>query len=67
MRRFIRWCGVLMRALLAFWAAHRGELALLVQQHIVLVLVSTAAAVAIGIPAGILAARRPRAGAAASC
>lgn len=47
---------------LRFWAAHRAELLVLVQQHMMLVLVSTSAAVAIGIPAGVLAARRPRLG-----
>jgi osmoprotectant transport system permease protein len=45
-----------------FWLAHRAELLTLLQQHVVLVLVSTAAAVAIGIPAGVAAARRPRLG-----
>jgi osmoprotectant transport system permease protein len=48
--------------LLQFWADHRAELLMLVQQHVLLVLVSTAAAVAIGVPAGVLAARRPRLG-----
>ena len=45
-----------------FWLTHRGELARLVEQHVVLVLVSTAVAVAIGVPAGVVAARRPRLG-----
>jgi osmoprotectant transport system permease protein len=48
--------------LLRFWATHRGELLTLFQQHLVLVIVSTTIAVAIGVPAGILAARRPRLG-----
>jgi osmoprotectant transport system permease protein len=48
--------------LLRFWAAHRAEVLGLLQQHVVLVLVSTAAAAAIGIPVGVLAARRPRLG-----
>jgi osmoprotectant transport system permease protein len=48
--------------LLRFWATHRGELLTLFQQHLVLVIVSTSIAVAIGVPAGILAARRPRLG-----
>jgi osmoprotectant transport system permease protein len=48
--------------LLQFWATHRAELLGLLQQHVVLVLVSTLVAAAIGIPAGVVAARRPRAG-----
>ncbi|MEQ1730328.1 MAG: glycine betaine ABC transporter substrate-binding protein [Vicinamibacterales bacterium] len=51
-----------MTALFSFWAAHAGELALLTRQHLVLVLVSTLAAVVVGVPAGILAARRPGVG-----
>src|SRR4051812_46142915 len=46
-------------ALVQFWLSHRWELAALLRQHAVLVLISTSAAVVIGIPAGILAARRP--------
>jgi osmoprotectant transport system permease protein len=49
-----------MMRLLTFWSAHRGELAGLVGQHVLLVLVSTFVAVAIGVPLGIFAARRPR-------
>jgi osmoprotectant transport system permease protein len=49
--------------LLGFLAAHRGEFLALLLQHIVLVGVSTGAAIAIGIPVGVLAARRPRLGA----
>src|SRR3954462_13326266 len=49
-----------MRALLQFWASHRGELAVLLAQHIVLVAVATATAIAIGVPLGIFAAKRPR-------
>ena len=48
--------------LVHFWSAHRAELAVLLRQHIVLVLISTGVAVILGIPAGVLAARRPRAG-----
>ena len=48
---------------LEFWGAHAGELAMLARQHLLLVAVSTLAAIAIGLPAGILAVRRPRAGA----
>lgn len=49
--------------LLAFLADHRPEFLALLLQHIVLVGVSTGAAIAIGIPVGVLAARRPRIGA----
>lgn len=45
-----------------FWLSHRTEVAALLGQHLMLVLVSTAVAVIIGIPAGVLAARRPRLG-----
>ncbi len=45
-----------------FWLTHRAELAVLVEQHIFLVFVSTLAAIVIGVPAGVAAARRPRAG-----
>ncbi len=45
-----------------FWLSHGGEAAGLLAQHVLLVFVSTAAAVALGIPAGIAAARRPRLG-----
>jgi osmoprotectant transport system permease protein len=48
-----------MNALLAFVAANRAELAVRLGEHVVLVLVSTAVAAAIGIPLGLLAARRP--------
>ena len=43
-----------------FWLTHRQELATLVGQHVLLVVVSTAIAVAIGVPLGVFAARRPR-------
>jgi len=46
--------------LLLFWAAHRRELATLVAQHVLLVAASTTIAVAVGVPLGIFAARRPR-------
>ena len=39
---------------------HRGEALALLLQHATLVLVSTTAAMCVGIPAGVLAARRPR-------
>jgi osmoprotectant transport system permease protein len=48
--------------LVAFWIEHRVELAGMLQQHVLLVLLSTAAAILIGVPAGILAAHRPRIG-----
>ena len=49
--------------LVEFWRSHAGEFAALLGQHVVLVAVSTAAAILIGVPVGILAARRPRYGA----
>lgn len=49
-------------AVFQFWASHAGEFAALLRQHVVLVLVSTAVAVLVGVPAGVLAARRPRLG-----
>jgi osmoprotectant transport system substrate-binding protein/osmoprotectant transport system permease protein len=49
-----------MRSVVTFWAAHRAELATLVGQHVLLVAVSTLVAIAIGVPLGIFAARRPR-------
>jgi osmoprotectant transport system permease protein len=48
-----------MSALLAFYATHRAEVAARLGEHIVLVAVSILIAAAIGIPLGILAARRP--------
>ena len=48
-----------MSALLAFLSSHRDELLVRIGEHIVLVAVSTAIAVAVGVPLGILAARRP--------
>jgi len=49
--------------LLHFWRAHAAEFWALFGQHVLLVGVSTLAAIVIGVPTGILAARRPRAGA----
>jgi osmoprotectant transport system permease protein len=49
-----------MTAFLAFVVAHRAELVARLGEHVMLVLVSTAAAAAIGIPLGILASHRPR-------
>jgi osmoprotectant transport system permease protein len=51
-----------MSALLQFWQSHFGELLQLVRQHLMLVVLSTAIATALGLPAGILAARRPAIG-----
>src|SRR6188508_1797956 len=48
--------------LLDFWWTHRAELGRLLSQHAIMVIVSTAVAVAIGIPAGIYAGRHRRAG-----
>jgi osmoprotectant transport system permease protein len=48
---------------LQFWAAHQAEFWALLAQHLFLVAVSTAVAVAAGVPLGIIAARRPRLGA----
>ena len=50
-------------SLIQFWRAHQAEFAALFGQHLMLVGLSTLAAAAAGIPLGILAARRPRAGA----
>jgi osmoprotectant transport system permease protein len=43
-----------------FWLTHRQELAALVGEHVLLVVISTTIAVAIGVPLGVFAARRPR-------
>src|SRR5688572_31526245 len=43
-----------------FWLTHREELATLVVEHVLLVAIATLAAVAIGVPLGVFAARRPR-------
>ena len=48
--------------LLEFWRSHASELAALIGQHFTLVLASTLVAVAIGVPVGIAAARRPQIG-----
>jgi osmoprotectant transport system permease protein len=49
-------------ALFQFWQTHFGELLQLVRQHLVLVVFSTGVATALGLPAGILASRRPAIG-----
>ncbi len=48
-----------MTALLEFLASHRTELLARLSEHVVLVAVSTLIAAAVGIPLGVLAARRP--------
>ena len=48
-----------MTGVLAFIASHRDEFITRLGEHVVLVLASTLAAAAIGIPLGIMAARRP--------
>jgi osmoprotectant transport system permease protein len=48
--------------LLEFWSSHRAELVRLASEHVYLVAISTLVAIAIGLPLGIFAARRPRAG-----
>src|SRR5947208_318310 len=50
----------MMTGVLSFLLSHRAELVTLFAQHVVLVAVSTLAAIAIGVPLGIFAARRPR-------
>lgn len=49
-------------ALFEFWGRHAVEFAELARQHVILVVVSTALAVLVGVPLGTLAARRPRLG-----
>lgn len=49
-----------MTALVRFWLTHQQELVALVAEHVLLVAISTLAAVAIGVPLGIAATRRPR-------
>jgi osmoprotectant transport system substrate-binding protein/osmoprotectant transport system permease protein len=48
--------------LLQFWRSHAVEFASLFGQHVILVGIATLVATALGVPLGILAARRPRAG-----
>jgi osmoprotectant transport system permease protein len=49
--------------LLHFWRTHAAEFASLLGQHVMLVGLSTLVAITAGVPLGILAAHRPRAGA----
>src|SRR5262245_932208 len=60
----IRWSGCCSNpiTLFEFWRSHAAELWQLLGQHIALVLVSTTAAVAVGVPLGIVAARKARIG-----
>lgn len=48
--------------LLEFWQAHASETGMLLVQHVTLVLLSTSLAVLLGVPLGVLAAKRPRLG-----
>ena len=48
--------------LLAFWRANLPELLVMLGQHLFLVVLSTTVAIAIGVPAGILAVHRPSIG-----
>ena len=49
-----------MNRLFTFWFSHSQELAVLLSQHVLLVAASTFAAIAVGLPLGIFASRRPR-------
>ena len=49
-----------MLSVFAFWSSHRPEVVALLGQHVILVAISTLAAVAIAVPLGIVASRRPR-------
>jgi osmoprotectant transport system substrate-binding protein/osmoprotectant transport system permease protein len=49
-----------MTRLFTFWASHAAEFAGLLAQHVLLVVVSTLAAILIGVPLGVFASRRPR-------
>lgn len=51
-----------MTELWLFWSTHASELLTLARQHVLLVALSTSAAVIVGLPAGVLAARRPELG-----
>jgi ABC-type proline/glycine betaine transport system permease subunit len=46
--------------LLRFWIDHRGELAVMLGEHVFLVAISTVIAAGLGVPLGVFAARRPR-------
>jgi osmoprotectant transport system permease protein len=51
---------MIMLAVIAFWSSHATELAALIAQHVLIVAISTMVAVAIGVPLGVFASRRPR-------
>jgi osmoprotectant transport system permease protein len=51
-----------MMALIEFWRTHAAELIGMLTRHVVLVSIALAAAIAAGVPLGILTARRPRIG-----
>src|ERR1700730_8748655 len=47
-------------AVIRFWLSHRDQMASAFGQHVLIVAVSTLVAVAVGVPLGVFAARRPR-------
>ena len=49
-----------MTAVVRFWLTHQSELATLIAEHVLLVVISTAIAAAIGLPLAIFATRHPR-------
>ena len=51
-----------MTGIVSFWMAHGAELWGMFERHVLLVVLSTGVAVALGVPAGIAAAHRPRLG-----
>jgi osmoprotectant transport system permease protein len=51
-----------MMPLIQFWQSHASELWTLLGQHLTLVLASTLVAILVGVPVGIIGARRPRIG-----
>src|SRR4029079_11179252 len=58
-----RGAGVAAVTVFHFWRAHTTEFMTLLGQHVLLVGASTLVAILAGVPIGILAARKPRAGA----
>ena len=48
--------------LLSFWSSHASELLVMLGQHLFLVTLSTSVAIALGVPAGILAVHKPSLG-----
>lgn len=51
-----------MMALIDFWRAHAAELIDMLTRHVALVVIALGVAIAVGVPLGILTARRPRIG-----